>query len=121
MAGRKKKSNKARVPTKTHSVYVIELPPEVTQARSFKKQNPQYAEGSTCVYVGLTAKTVEERYKQHATGHKLAAKPCAKYGVKGLIPDLFEHLNPMKRTDGEKKEVALGNELRELGYGVWQK
>ena len=41
------------------------------------------------------------------------------YGIR-LIPELYEHLNPMPYGDAQYMEVDLGIRLREAGYGVWQ-
>lgn len=42
-----------------------------------------------------------------------------KYGVR-LLPDLFEAFNPMSYKDAVAKEVEVGIDLREAGFGVWQ-
>ena len=54
----------------THNIYVIELDKKVLEKKKFKDANPDYIEGSPCVYVGMTSKSPEERFKQHKEGHK---------------------------------------------------
>ena len=103
-----------------HSVYVIELPLAVAEDKKFLKQNPNYVTGQTCLYVGMTGKTPEERYQQHANGHKKAARPCKKYGVVTLRRDLYENINPLSYEDACSLESKHAEGLRRKGYGVWQ-
>ena len=42
-----------------------------------------------------------------------------RYG-KGLLPELFEHLNSMPYKAAQGMEQDLANELQEKGWGVWQ-
>ena len=116
----RKKQKTAAAPQKTHHVYVIELPIAVAQDRKFREQNPNYTEGQICLYVGRTGLSPEERFEQHSTKHKKAAKPCKKYGVIKLRPDLYEGLNPMSYDDSLVKEPEHAQALREKGFGVWQ-
>ena len=103
-----------------HSVYVIELPLAVAEDRKFLKQNPHYVTGQTCLYVGMTGKTPEERYQQHASGHKKAARPFKKYGVVALRKDLYEGINPLTYEDACSLEIKHADSLKCKGYGVWQ-
>ncbi len=39
----------------------------------------------------------------------------------GLIPALYETLNPLTREEAEKDQVDLAKRLRRQGYAVWQR
>jgi len=63
-----------------YQVYVIELSKKVfTENAKFRAANPQFNGVLECLYVGMTSKTLQERFKQHKTGyinkkgHKLSA------------------------------------------------
>lgn len=102
----------------SHNVYVIELDSCVMSDRKFRKANPDYRFGAPCVYVGMTGLDPDLRFDQHKAGIK-ANKYAQAYGIR-LIPELYEHLNPMPYGDAQYMEVDLGIRLREAGYGVWQ-
>lgn len=72
------------------------------------------------MYVGMTGLSPEERFEQHRSKHKKAARPCKKYGVIRLRPELYVHLNPMTYAHAQTTEIWLARHLREQGYGVWQ-
>ena len=110
-----------------YQVYVIELSKRVfTENAKFRNANPQFNGVLQCLYVGMTSKTPQERFKQHKTGyvnkkgHKLSANIVQKYGSY-LRPSLYEHLNlnPMTREDALKMEEKLALDLRRKGYAVW--
>lgn len=86
--------------------------------KRFREANPGYIEGKSCVYVGMTGRTPDERFQQHRDGYKSSRYP-RKYG-KYLRRKLFEHLNPMTHEQARKMEVELARRLRQKGYGVWQ-
>ena len=49
-----------------------------------------------------------------------AARPCKKYGVIRLRPDLYAGLNPMTYAETEIHEPGLATKLREakaMGFG----
>ncbi len=108
-----------------YTVYVIELSKKVfTENRKFREANPQFNGVLECLYVGMTSKTPQERFKQHKTGyvnrkgHKLSANIVEKYGVY-LRPSLYNHLPPMTRSEALKMEKQLALELRRKRYAVW--
>ena len=103
---------------KRSSVYVIALDKSVMNDKRFREANPYYVEGKSCVYVGMTGRTPDERFRQHRDGYKSSRYP-KKYGMY-LRRKLFEHLNPMTYERAVAKEVELAKELRYRGYGVWQ-
>jgi hypothetical protein len=110
-----------------YRVYVIELSKKVfTENARFRAANPQFNGVLQCLYVGMTSKTPQERFKQHKTGfinkkgHKLSANIVQKYGAY-LRPSLYEHLNiePMSRDEALAMEEKLAWDLRRKGYAVW--
>ncbi|TAH39906.1 MAG: ribose-5-phosphate isomerase [Bacteroidetes bacterium] len=108
-------------------VYVIELSKKVyTEDRKFREANPQFNGVLECLYVGMTSKTPQERFKQHVSGYrnkkgyKLSANIVQKYGSY-LRPGLYNHINvkPMTRAEALKMEAKLALDLRRQGYAVW--
>ena len=101
----------------THNIYVIELDKEVLEKKKFKKANPDYIEGSPCVYVGMTSKSPEERFKQHREGYR-ASKIVKQYGAR-LKPRQYVSHNPMTRDEASEMEIEKARRLRKKGWGVW--
>lgn len=99
-----------------HNVYVILLDPAVGKVRKVKLLNPRRDPGKPCVYVGLTGLTPAERFLNHRQGIKssLFAK---RYGLR-LLPELYEHLNPMPYAAAAQMEKDLTDDLRAAGYTV---
>jgi hypothetical protein len=115
------------LPGSTYQVYVIELSKKVfTENAKFRAANPQFNGVLECLYVGMTSKTPEVRWKQHKTGAKnkkgytLSSAIVRKYGT-FLRPSLYEHINmaPMNRQEALHQEENLALELRRKGYAVW--
>lgn len=111
--------------SKGYSVYVIELSKKVfTESARFRNANPQFNGVLQCLYVGMTSKSPKERFMQHRAGavgkkgQKLAANIVKKYGMY-LRPSLYNHLDPMTRSEALKMEKQLSLELRRQGYAVW--
>jgi len=99
-------------------VYVIELDPAVAEFTKFRKANPRYIKGNTCVYVGQSSRKPNIRFEQHKEGYK-SNKYAREFGLK-LRPDLFEKYNPIPtRKDAEEIEAMLADQLKERGFGVW--
>lgn len=110
-----------------YQVYVVELSKRVfTENAKFRSANPQFNGVLECLYVGMTSKTPQERFKQHKTGYvskkgyKLSSYFVQKYGSY-LRPSLYDHLNakPMTRQEALKMEEKLAWDLRRQGYAVW--
>ena len=102
----------------THNIYVIELDKEVLSKRKFREANPGYVEGSPCVYVGMTSKSPEERFKQHKEGYK-SNTYSRRFGLK-LVPEFYEKYNPIPtRKDAEELEEYVALKLRKERFGVW--
>ena len=115
------------MPPFTYKVYVVELSKKVfSENWRFRNANPQFNGVLECLYVGMTSKTPEERFKQHKTGyvsnkgHKISAWIVQKYGSY-LRPNLYNHINTNKMTRAEalKQEEKLALDLRKQGYAVW--
>ena len=101
-----------------HSVYVVELSPEVWNEPKFRKCNPDYDPARPCVYVGMTGLSPDERFDKHKAGIK-SNRFVRLYGRR-LLPELYEIYNPMPYEGAREMEVELAIGLREQGYGVWQ-
>ncbi len=105
--------------SRTYNIYVIELDKAVLKENRFIEDNPNYETGMPCVYVGMSARSPEERFEQHKAGYK-SAKFAKKYGIR-LKPRLYLAHNPMTYDDACKMERERARRLRNRGYGVWQK
>ena len=113
---RRKANVKAKESAFHHNVYVVLLKPDVARLRKVQRENPLRREEKPCVYVGMTGLTPEERFANHKAGIK-GAYVVKRYGVR-LMPDLFEHLNPMPFDAGVIMERDLAADLRLQGYTV---
>jgi len=69
------------------------------------------------LYVGKTIRKPEERFQQHKDGYK-ASKYVKKYGV-SLLPELFEHLNPMSAAEATDLEASIGEALKKSGIPTY--
>lgn len=107
-----------RDPRLSHNVYVVELERAVLKHRRFRARNPGYRKGQPCVYVGMTGLPPGERFQNHKAGVK-ANGYVKKFG-RGLLPELFAHLNPMPYEAAQQMEQDLADDLQEKGYAVWQ-
>ena len=57
------------------------------------------------LYVGQTSRDPDLRFDQHKSGYK-ASGPVRRFGVR-LLPDMVEHLNPMRPWEALELEAAL--------------
>lgn len=99
-----------------HNVYVILLSDAVAKHRSILRLNPKRDPLKPCVYVGMTGIPVDHRFENHKNGYK-SAWVVRKYGVR-LMPELYEHLNPMPFEAAVQMELELAEDLRAAGYTV---
>ena len=99
-----------------HHVYVVLLNPAVARVRKVRAANPARDCKKQCVYVGMTGLTPEERFANHKAGIK-AASAVKRYGIR-LLPELYEHLNPMPFDAASQMEKDLADDLRQAGYTV---
>jgi hypothetical protein len=111
------KARRAAKKRKARNLYVITLDPEVLWIREFRQENPNYAEGMPCVYVGMTVHEPGDRFEQHMLGYRSSRYPH-KYGVE-LALDLMEGFDAGDLAD-EERERALAGWLRRQGIAVWQ-
>lgn len=99
-----------------HNVYVVLLDPAVAKIRKVRLANPNRDPDRPSVYVGLTGLTPEERFANHKQGTK--SSPLVKrFGIR-LLPELYEHLNPMPYEPAAQMERDLAEDLRKAGYLV---
>ena len=99
-----------------HHVYVVLLDPAIARHRSILRVNPKRNPTKPCVYVGMSGLPPEHRFENHKHGYK-AAWVVEKYGVR-LMPELYEHLNPMPYEAALQMEMDLAEDLRSEGYTV---
>ena len=83
-----------------HSVYVVLL-----------KDHRRV--GRWGLYVGETSRDPDLRFDQHKSGYK-ASGAVRRFGVR-LLPDLVEHLNPLRRWEAIDLEPALAEAFRAAG------
>lgn len=116
---RRRVTKKRRLPPEAHyhhAVYVILLNKTVLKERGVLRLNPKRDPSKPCVYVGMTGLPVEHRFENHKNGYK-AARVVEKCGVR-LMPELYEHLNPMPFEAAAQMEKDLAEDLRAEGYTV---
>ena len=110
-----------------YKVYVIELSKRVfTENAKFRAANPQFNGVLECLYVGMSSKSPEDRFKQHKTGYvskkgyNISSKLVEKYG-RYLRPSIYDQINldPMSRKEALEMEEKLALDLRRKGYAVW--
>src|SRR2546421_7707601 len=97
-----------------HNVYVVLLRDSVAKHRSILRLNPKRDALKPCVYVGMTGIPVDHRFENHKAGYK-SAWVVREYGVR-LMPELYEHLNPMPFDAAVQMELELAEDLRAAGY-----
>ena len=103
-------------PAQHHHVYMVMLNPAVRKLRKVRAANPNRDPKQPCVYVGMTGLTPEQRFANHKKGTKAAAVVTL-YGLR-LLPELYEHLNPMPYAAAAQMEQDLAEDLRRAGYTV---
>lgn len=105
----KKVRARGRAPSRTYTIYVIEL------SRACTKKPCALAP----LYVGQTAHDPEHRFEQHKAGGKLAASKAHRFGVR-LRWDLMEQLATLStRRDAEAAEKAVAEALERRGHRVF--
>ena len=116
MKPRKRKKKTQKNPAFHHNVYVILLSDEALKDRGLLRRNPRRDPAKPCVYVGMTGLPVDHRFENHRNGYK-SARIVERHGV-GLLPELYEHLNPMPFDAAAQMEKDLAEDLRDEGYTV---
>jgi hypothetical protein len=103
-------------PEYPHNVYVVLLDPAVGRVRKARAANPKRDRKKPCLYVCMTGLRPEERFANHKAGTK-AAWVVKRQGLR-LLPELYEHLNPMPYEAAAQMEMDLAEDLRRAGYAV---
>jgi hypothetical protein len=99
-------------PKKANKVYVILLS-DTVRPKVPPQQRGQV--GKPCVYVGETARTLNQRYKTHKEGGKTSSKWVAKYGIK-ILDDFTQ--GPLFKDIALRTERLLALKLAKEGYTV---
>jgi hypothetical protein len=99
-----------------HNVYVVLLDPAAARIRKILLANPARDPEKPIVYVGLTGLTPQERFANHKLGIK-SSSLVRRFGIR-LLPELYEHLNPMPYEAAAQMEKDLTQDLRKAGYSV---
>ncbi len=97
-------------------MYVVLLDPAVGKLRRVRAANPNRDPKKPCVYVGMSGHAPKERLANHKAGIK-AASIVKRYGLR-LLPEFYEHLNPMPYEAAVQMEMDLAEDLRREGYTV---
>ena len=95
---------------------MVLLKADVCKSRKVREANAKRDPAKPCVYVGLTGLSPSERFANHKNGIK-AASMVRRFGLK-LLPELYEHLNPMPFEAAAQMEKDLADDLRKAGYTV---
>ena len=111
-----KRLRPGKPPEHHHHVYVVLLDPAAGKIRKVRAANPKRNSRKPCVYVGMTGLTPQERFANHKAGTK-AAWVVKRHGLR-LLPELYEHLNPMPYEAAARMERDLAEDLRRAGYSV---
>ena len=103
-------------PSFHHHVYVVLLHEDVAKLARVKATNPNRNPDLPCVYVGMSGLSPEERFEKHKAGIK-SSYYVEQFGLH-LLPEHFEHLNPMPYEAALQMEADLAEDLRSQGYTV---
>jgi hypothetical protein len=116
MRRRKRTPVRLSEPELHHNVYVVLLSKAALKDLSIMRRNPGRDPSKPAVYVGMTGLPVDHRFENHKNGYK-SSRLVRKYGVR-LLPELYEHLNPMPYEYAVQMEKDLADDLRAQGYAV---
>jgi len=102
----------------TYGVYVVLLDKKVLDLPRFSSRSPEYDPDLDCYYVGMSAKTPEERFKQHKNNSR-SSYFVKEFGIR-LVPELYENIPRFAtRKEAKKKEEELAVDLREEGHAAY--
>ena len=113
---RRRRQVRSADPEFHHNVYVVVLSKAALKDLSILGRNPNRDPSKPAVYVGLTGLPVDHRFENHKNGYK-SARLVRRYGDR-LLPELYEHLNPMPYEHAVQMEKDLAEDLRAQGYAV---
>jgi len=106
------------MPKYTYGVYVILLDKKVLDLPRFTSRSPEYDPDLDCYYVGMSAKSPEERFRQHKN-HWKSNYFVREFGIR-LVPELYENIPRYPtRDEAKEKEEELAIGLRELGHAAY--
>ena len=97
---------------------MIELDPDILGLNDFRDRNPDHNPEYSCLYVGMTSKSPEQRLEEHKRGGDLSSPKVKRFGRR-LRPEFYERLNPMTKEDAKREEKELACALQTAGYAVW--
>jgi Uri superfamily endonuclease len=97
---------------KTHNKRGVKSCVYIVLLKIIRKKQSGYA-----LYVGKTIRTPDERFQQHKEGYK-ASRYVKKWGVR-LLPELFEHLNPMSAAEATEFEASIAEALKAAGVPTY--
>lgn len=116
MRRRKRKEKLKEAPAFHHSVYVILLSADALKDRGLLRRNPHRNPSKPPVYVGMTGLPIDHRFENHRNGYQ-SARIVKRHGLR-LLPELYQHLNPMPFEGAAQMEKDLAEDLRAEGYTV---
>jgi hypothetical protein len=99
-----------------YSVYVVLLDEYVDTLPQMRRRNPERDSSKPCIYVGLTPLRVGRRFDYRGATPKTEWR-VHKFGVR-LMPELYEHSNPMTFERALRTARKLAEDLRAKGFGV---
>jgi predicted GIY-YIG superfamily endonuclease len=94
------KASTRAAPRARHSVYVVLL---------HDQRRPE----PWGLYVGQTSRDPDHRFDQHKSGYK-ASGAVRRFGIR-LLPEIVEHLNPMRAWESLELEAALAEAFSAAG------
>ncbi len=97
---------------KTHKKPGVQNRVYIVLLRGVNRKWPGYA-----LYVGRTTRKPDVRFQQHKDGYK-SSRYVRKYGVR-LLPELFEHLNPMSNAESIELEINIAAALKQAGVPTY--
>lgn len=99
-----------------YAVYVVLLDHAAGRTGRALEANPGRLAERPFLYVGMTSRHPLARYRSHLRGRK-SSRYVRRFGI-CLLPELFDHLNPLDRSGAAALEIDLAADLRARGYGV---
>lgn len=100
------------------SVYAIRLRKTVLKNAKFARANPDHDPSKSCLYVGSTARTPEQRFQDHLT-KKSGSKWVKEFHIGLSKKHTDEKPEHAKRREAEFAEFVHAMRLRNRGYAVW--
>jgi hypothetical protein len=99
-----------------YRVYVVLLDERVGTLPQMRLRNPKRELAKPFVYVGLTPLRIDRSFDYRRATSKGEWR-VQHYGVR-LMPELYEHLNPMMHGRALRTARKLAEDLRAKGFGV---